>query len=456
MIGSPRLRGAADHGAVRRANLSAVLQTLRHGPRTRASLARETALTKGTISSLVSELSARGLVRGHEPARLGGVGRPGQHVELVGERVAALGIELNVDYLVAAVVSLTGEQRAVRRQAYDVRASVEETVEQAAALLAETAAEARSGTDGLLAGVGVAAPGLVDLATGVVRFAPNLGWRDVPLRELVHQRLRDLASCWQVIGAAAPDLAVYVDNEANLATLAEYATIPSHDDRDLVYVTGGVGVGAGLVVDGRVVRGSAGFAGEVGHLAIASDGERCGCGRRGCWETLCGLSALLRLAADPPDLIHDHDRDLDERLAILVDRARAGDRRTRQAFAAVGRWLGHGASMLVNLVNPRVLVFGGYFARVADQLRPHVEAELAERVVAPDLGGCRVEFSRLGLAAAATGAAYAALQPVVDDPALVPYTDRDVSAAAGSAGTSGGQVRTPAEGRSDERLHTHP
>ncbi|MEQ7125039.1 ROK family protein [Actinopolymorpha sp. B11F2] len=404
-----RLLGRADQGAVRRANLAVVVRALRSSPRTRAQLTADTLLTKATVSSLVGELSTRGLVRSHEPTKAGLVGRPGQQVELIGERVLAVGLELNVDYLAAVVLDLTGERRAKARTALDVSASVEDTVDAAADLIARVTAQAETAGN-VLAGVGVAAPGLVDAASGQVRVAPNLGWRDVALRDLLRRRL--------------PRTRVMVDNEANLATLAEYAAVQdvAATDRDLIYLTGGIGIGGGIVVNGEVVRGSAGYAGEVGHLAVAPapDGERCGCGRRGCLETVCGLGALLRLAADEADPVHDHGRDLDERLDLLMSRATAGDPRTLRAFAQIGRALGHGASMLVNLVNPRVLVLGGYFARVGEFLREPVEAELAERVVAPDLGGCRITLSRLGLAAAATGAAHSALQPVLDDPTLVP------------------------------------
>ena len=413
------LPGRADHGAVRRANLAVVLRALRSGPRTRARLAVDTALTKATVSSLVSDLAARGLVRSHEPTKAGVVGRPGQQVELVGERVVGVGLELNVDYLAAVAVDLAGERSAVVRRAFDVPVRVEDTVAHAVALVAEVAAKAMT-PGSRLAGIGVAAPGLVDVAAGVVRVAPNLAWHDVALRDLLLRELPRALPAELGDRGGWPDLSVSVDNEANLATLAEFAAVTGAGDRNLVFVTGGVGVGGGIVVDGRVVRGSAGFAGEVGHLAIDPDGELCGCGRRGCWETLCGLGTLLRLAADGTDPVHDHDQDLDDRLDLLLERARAGDARTIAAFDRVGRALGHGASMLVNLVNPRVLVLGGYFARLGDFLLPAVEAELAARVVAPGLGGCRVELSRLGLAAAATGAAYAALQPVHDDPTLVP------------------------------------
>ncbi|MFD2081412.1 Sugar kinase of the NBD/HSP70 family, may contain an N-terminal HTH domain [Actinopolymorpha cephalotaxi] len=441
MNGATRqLPGRADHAAVRRANLAVAVRALRAGGRSRAQLAADTSLTKATVSSLVTELAGRGLVHTARPgttaadaasngdtARSGAVGRPGQPVELATGRVLAIGVELNVDYLCGVVLDLGGRERVLTRTAFDVPAGVDATADEVVRLVTELADRTLAGTafataddPAVLAGVGVAAPGLVDGTRGTVRVAPNLRWRDVPLHDLLADRLAGSALPWLPGGSRPWDERLLVDNEATLATLAEFAGDAGPDDRDLVLVTGGVGVGGGLVVDGRLVRGSGGFAGEVGHLAVAPDGARCGCGRRGCWETLCGLGALLDLAAPPDDPVHRHDEDLDVRLDLLLERARDGDERTLAAFDRVGRALGHGASMLVNLTNPRVLVLGGYFARLGEFLRPVAQAELAARVVAPDAGGVRVTLSRLGLAAAATGAAHAVLAPVLDDPTLVP------------------------------------
>jgi predicted NBD/HSP70 family sugar kinase len=192
---------------------------------------------------------------------------------------------------------------------------------------------------------------------------------------------------------------------------------------DLVYLTGEVGVGGGLVVDGRLLRGTAGFSGEVGHTPLGDPAVVCGCGRRGCWETVVGLGALLRAAADPDDPVHDAGRDLETRLAELAARADAGDRRTLDALAAVGTGLGTGAAVLINLVNPQVVLLGGYFAVLGRFLLPTMTAELRERVFAADLAGARVVLSTLGFTAAVRGGAHVALEPVFDDPTLVPAPD---------------------------------
>jgi predicted NBD/HSP70 family sugar kinase len=171
-----------------------------------------------------------------------------------------------------------------------------------------------------------------------------------------------------------------------------------------------------VVTGGRLLRGSTGLAGEVGHLALTPGDAPCGCGRTGCWETVVGLAALLRAAADPGDPLRDAGRDLEDRLAELLARARAGDARTLAALADIGTGLGVGAAVLVALLDPAVVVLGGYFAVLGEFLLEPLTAALAQRVPGPS----RVALSTLGFTAAVRGGAHVALQPVFSDPTTVP------------------------------------
>jgi predicted NBD/HSP70 family sugar kinase len=217
-------------------------------------------------------------------------------------------------------------------------------------------------------------------------------------------------------GVRLADLAV--DNDANLGAMAEHAAAPVPD---LVYVTGDFGIGGGVISGGRLVRGAVGFAGEIGHMAMDPLGPECSCGRRGCWETQVGLAALVRACADPGDPVGDPTLDLDERMAIVRARAERGDERTVRALHQIGSALGAGVSIVVNVLNPAVVVLGGYFAALPEWLVEPVRAEVAARVIAP---GVRVAGSTLGFAAAATGGALASLRRVLADPTLVP---RDIA-----------------------------
>jgi predicted NBD/HSP70 family sugar kinase len=412
----------ADQAMVRRSNLALVLGRLREaGPRSRADLASETKLNKATVSSLIAELTHRGLVRETGVRSDGAVGRPARILAVDGARVGTLGLEANADYIAAYGTDLAGRVLVNRRDSVDLMgASVDEALGRLTDLAADALATmAAAGTQ--VAGLGIAIPGLVDAQTGTVLFAPNLGWQDVPVATRLTRAL-----------GLDPSMYVLVDNDANLSALAEYRLGSEAGAGDLVYLTGEVGVGGGVIVDGRLLRGSAGFGGEVGHMAVdPASGTLCGCGRIGCWETKVGLAALVRQAMpDSPYRIGAKVRDPEERVAEVLERARAGDARTLNTLEEIGRWLGIGASILVNIVNPGAIVLGGYFVPLWPYLVDPAERELARHAIAPGGGvmaaavgepdrRVRMVPSTLGFTAAVRGGAAVAIDAVFADPTRV-------------------------------------
>jgi predicted NBD/HSP70 family sugar kinase len=244
--------------------------------------------------------------------------------------------------------------------------------------------------------------------TGELKLAPNLGWGELSVAQEMRMRLGE------------PTYPLHVDNEANLAALAAYAELRGTEGEsmhDLVLLTGAVGVGGGVVAGGHLMRGGHGYSGEVGHMPVAPPGRTCGCGRTGCWETVVGLTALLHKARDDP--VRDPALDVEQRLAGITRRAEAGDARTLSALKDVGTWLGIGGAILVNILNPDVLVLGGYFAVLGPWLKEPLEKAIQERVIAPDGGGCRVVRSELGFAAAVRGGAQISLDQVFVDPTRI-------------------------------------
>lgn len=396
----------ADQLNVRRSNLGLVLRRLRdHGPRSRARLATELGLTRSAVSTLVAELAERRLVRTGDREQ-GGVGRPGTSVELDGHGVAGLGAEINVFNLAVLALDLSGAVVSEQRIPLDARTvPAEEVLDRLVALVRATEADlARREIEPVGLTVGIA--GLVD-DQDVLTHGPNLGWHDVPVGAMLRERLD------------AP-YRVDVDNEGNLAALAE-ADPGDRDRQDVLVIFGEVGVGGGIVADGRLLRGRQGYAGEFGHMIVEPQGRRCGCGRVGCWETVAGLRALLDQAADPDDAVRDPSMALDDRLAELNRRAALGDTRTLAALEQVGGWVGVGAAVLANALNPATIVLSGYFAAVGHHMRPAIEARLLEGVLAPDAGGTRVELSTLGFSACVRGGASAALEAVFADPTRVAH-----------------------------------
>jgi predicted NBD/HSP70 family sugar kinase len=413
-VGSQR----ADQATVRRSNLALVLRLLRdHGPRSRSAIAQWTGLNRATISSLVGELIARGLVRVGGAERTGSVGRPSQPVELHGRAVAGIGLEINVDYLSVIVLDLMSETVLERQLPLDVPSLEHDEVLDQLVDLTRLAISAIEGRSGQTVGLTVAVPGLVDVEAGVVAMAPNLDWHGMKLQEKLIERLNH------------PAFPVVVENDANLCALGELVQGEVGVD-DIAYLTGAVGVGLGVIAGGRLMRGADGFSGEVGHMPINPEPRVCGCGRTGCWETMVGFDALLREVADEGDPVHDRSRDLEDRLTEVSSRAAAGDARTLAALEQVGVALGLGTSIIVNFCNPRAIVLGGYFAALASYLLEPMNEELARRVVAPRSAIDRVVPSKLGFTAAVRGGAQRSLDNVMEDPTMVPVQDDSVVQAA--------------------------
>ncbi|HYN96697.1 MAG TPA: ROK family transcriptional regulator [Pilimelia sp.] len=388
----------ADFADVRATNLAVVLGHVRaNAPCSRADIAAATGLNKATVSSLVADLIDRRLLRetGQTEHR---IGRPATMLVVDGQLYAAIGVQVGTDHLTAVAVDLAGNRLLSWRRSF---AGLSATPGRAVAAIAALAgrAGARASREGReVLGLTVGVPGLVD-SSGVVRLAPNLGWRDLDLRGELRAAQR---------GATHP---VDVANDADLAVLAEHRYGAHAGTANLVYLTGDVGIGAGVVCDGRLLRGTRGFTGEIGHVQVRPDGPPCGCGRRGCLEAVAGAAALVRRAlpeVGTDEAIEDFAPEVEE----IARRARAGDGPTLKALGETGRELGHGISVLANVVNPEVVVLGGYFAPLARWLVPAAEAELAERSVAPDAGGCRLVASALGADATAVGGAARVLDDI--------------------------------------------
>ena len=306
-----------------------------------------------------------------------------------------LAVDIAVDSLAVAVVGLGGEVLdLVRVQRPRGHSSVTEVVDQIAEQAGTVKARSRSDT---LIGIGVAVAGVVRRSDGFVVMAPNLGWRDVPLRE-------PLARAFE---ATVP---IWIANEADLGALAELRRGAAIGADNVLYLSGEVGVGGGFIVDGRPLTGVAGFGGEVGHIPLNPDGMTCHCGSVGCWETEVGEGALLRLAG------HSPDGGWAEVDAVIAE-ARAGSTLALGAFATVGRWLGLGLAGLVNIFNPRLVVMGGLFGRIHPFVADALEAELDRRALPGSRALVRVVPARLGVDAPLLGAAELAFEPLLADPA---------------------------------------
>lgn len=380
---------------VRRANLSAIVRGLHvNGPMSRSDLVAATGLTRSAIRGLVQELAATGFVSERSAVRLGTPGRPSPLVTLNKGRVVVLGFEILVDSIAGALVGLGGETLArVRTELPRGHLAPDDVIRD----LVDLADGLHARADQRIIGVGVAVAGVVRRRDGFVSMAPNLGWRDVALG----------ARLAEALGLAVP---ISIANDADAGLLAEHWRGAAVGIDDVLYVSGEVGVGGGIIVGGQPLVGAAGYGGEIGHFPLSPAGARCRCGSIGCWETEVGEGALLTHAGRPADA---GGAGVD---AVLADAA-DGDPTALAALDHVGRWLGIGLAGLVNVLNPRLVILGAMLGRIHPFIRTATQEELARRALkAP---GALVEIvpATLGADAPLQGAAELAFEPILADPA---------------------------------------
>lgn len=411
VVGHAGTSGPKAHADVRIANMSLLLRRLQEGPPcSRSDLVRETGLSKAAVSTLVAELCERGLVSEEAPDLSGSVGRPSTRLRVNASAVAGVGVEIGIDSLLMTVVDLSGQ--VVSQHSHlitDPERSFEAVTDQLVALLAAQLEELEEEGVGVLQVV-LAQTGALDYATGSVRYSSSLGWHDVPLLEQVRAALRRRRGRRPV-----PEL--MVENDAKLAALAAYGTYAGQGVRHLLYLCCNEGVGAGIIADGHILRGWYGSTGEVGHMPVNPEGAACRCGRRGCWETLIGLHSITALFPQS-DPVHDESASLDDRVALLRKRFDDGDPHLRERLRQVRPALERGLAILVDVLNPQVIVVSGWLAAFSDVLLPSTADYLARRRL-DERPAVELASSRLGPWAPSLGAALVALEPALTDPTRV-------------------------------------
>ncbi|WP_055489559.1 ROK family transcriptional regulator [Streptomyces sp. TP-A0356] len=387
---SPGRRLPDTQQGMRRRNLARVMHTVSaEGPLSRAAVASHIGLTRAAVSTLVDELIRSGLLEELGPERPGRVGRPGSALAVSGQGPAGIGAEIGVDHQAVCAVDLRGVVRArAVRHATNRGRPARPVLDELTELVRQVVMEAERA--GLWpAGLAVAVPGLVARDARTVVRAPNLGWHDIDLGPLLPD-----------------DLPLTVDNEANFGSLAEL-WLGDETPRDFLHVSAEIGIGGAVVVDGRLLRGTRGFAGELGHVPVRPEGPECACGGRGCLEQYAGEEAVLRAAGLTPG---------EDSVELLAERAAEGDRDVRRALRGAGTALGIALTGAVNLLDPEAVVLGGALAALAPWLLPSLERELTRRTAGP---ACAVTVSRLGSEGPLLGAAHSVVRAVLDDPAAV-------------------------------------
>jgi len=390
---------------LRRGNLSTVLELI-HASRSlsRADITRATGLNRSTVATIVTELETLGLVTVSEPADTKRIGRPSS-VITPSDRFLAIAVNPELDALTIGLVGMGGRVLRMVRYENEREPTPTEMVKVAAAVLGGMLPSLEP--EHRIVGVGLAVPGLVNAADGVVKLAPHLAWTDVPLAGML---------------AEAVDHPVFAGNDASCGIIAEAAFGAGIGEREIVYLNGGAsGIGGGIVVGGEHLGGADGYGGELGHTLVESNGRPCHCGAVGCLETEVDRSRLMAVAGvtDPAQL--------DELLAAAYETsAEARDEVNRQVD-----YLAVALRNIVNALNPRLVILGGFLAtlhRVGGE-------RLERRVRATALPGSgtdvRIVASGLGRDNLLIGAAELAFASILADPAAFARS-RAVVAAVGS------------------------
>jgi glucokinase-like ROK family protein len=326
----------------------------RRGSASQADIARETGLSRTSVSNLVAELREAGLVveRDEPPvAQSGRAGRRGVPLALDPAAGIALGVDFGHTHMRVAASDLSSRVLAERNTRLDVDRSAAEALDTAAELVTEILAAIPADRGDVL-GVGLGLPGPIDQTSGLVGSSVILpGWRGINPKAELERRL---------------DLRVEVDNDVNLGALGELTFGAGKGAKDFIYVKVASGVGAGLVLGGRLYRGASGMAGEIGHVLVDLDGEVCRCGNRGCLETIASTPALLALLrrSHGRDLGLTEDLSVTEMLAAACD----GDPRSRRVLTDGGRAIGRVLADLCNSLNPKLIVVGGELSAAGEPL----------------------------------------------------------------------------------------
>lgn len=360
------------------------------GQVSRADVARITGLTRTTISSLVAEMIEDGLVEevGYEPSK---GGKPGTLLSVVDDSYHLIGIDLANSEFRGGVLNLRGQ--VIHRLHLPVNErDGEAALELAFRLVDELVAAAHRP----LLGIGIGTPGLMDPPHGLVRRAVNLGWYDLPLRDLLTRRC---------------NLPVYIANDSQVAALAEYTFGRNSPTPHLVVVKVGRGIGAGVVINGQLFWGDGFSAGEIGHVRVVEQGELCRCGHFGCLETVASSRAIIRQAqviaqSDPASILYQFARTPEAiNTETVLQAAGAGDEAVRACIAKVGCYLGLAVANLVGALNIQHVVIAGSIARFGEILLEPIRQEMRRRSMEMLAADTWVESSHLGQDIVIQGAA---------------------------------------------------
>jgi predicted NBD/HSP70 family sugar kinase len=354
-----------DRGDIRRLNAISVLNQLRAGgAMSRANIASELGLTRATVSSIVASLISASLILETEYVE-GAAGRPGLLLELNANCGCMIALEIDLDRI-SLIVSNVGQKALWRKEVQLKVGASAKVVLSSAAKMVEQALKCGREHDLSCLGICVAWAGLVNCSDGELAYGPTSGWSHIPLKADWEARFK---------------VPVTLENEAHAAAIGMHHFGPRPGVRNLIYLSLGVGLGAGVYVDGSLLRGKHGYSGQVGHSHFAENGITCSCGKQGCWVTEIGFAAVLRKLVEAGVELPQMGRSDLDALDQVYKMAKAGDALVLRVLNDVGRQIGQGAAPLVQTFNPSMVMFGGRMGKLMDLVGSSINEALLEQTL---------------------------------------------------------------------------
>lgn len=367
---------------VKQINKTLVLETILHeAPISRADISQKVGLNKGTVSSLVNELLEDQLIYESGPGQSSGGRRP--VILLFNDKAGfSIGIDLGVNYILGVLTDLRGNIIVEVNKKLTVR-SYEVVIEILKSVISDLINAAPQSHYGIV-GIGIGVPGLVN-NDGEILVAPNLGWKNINLRE-------EIENCF--------DIPVVIENEANAGAYGEKLYGAGKENDNILYISAGIGIGIGIILNGELFYGMNGFSGEAGHMIVQVNGKDCTCGSSGCWELYASEKALLE-EARKLKLTDITEETLS--IELLLELANSGNEDIINLFHSIGMYLGVGINNIINIFNPEQVIIGNRLAMAKDWLEKSIEKFIKNHTMKYHQKDLIISFSKHAYYSAAIG-----------------------------------------------------
>lgn len=371
-----------DQGLVKKINRSIVLDTIeKKGPVSRAQISKITGLNKATVSTMVSVLINKSFVYEIGPGQSSG-GRKPIMLYFNNHAGYSIGIDLGVNYILAILTDLKGAIiEEINEPLYNKDKS--SVLEQIHNIISTLISKSPSSPHGII-GIGIGVPGIVDENEKIL-FAPNLGWNQVDLKKTLENEL---------------SIPVSIMNEANAGAHGEHLYGAGKSINNLVYISIGIGIGTGIIINNNLYTGATGISGEMGHFTIEANGKKCPCGNRGCWELYASESVLL----EEIEKINVFKSKKEINIENIISEARNGNQYILQILNKIGEYIGIGLTNAINTFNPEMVIIGNRLSRFENWLINQINSTLKERLSTFHQNSTSIKFSKMGYYSCALGA----------------------------------------------------